>query len=257
MNSQSPEPYLSENLVDGVLTLRLGAAPAHALSRGMIAALQDRLAAAAEDSDIRVLLLYGEGRIFCAGHDLKEIRQHRADPDQGRAYVEDLFHACSDMMVQLARMPKPTIAVVEGVATAGGLQLMCACDMTFAAETARFCLPGVNNGGFCTTPAVSVGRKIARNHVMELSLSGEMFDADWALRTGLVNRVCSAGTLLLEAQTFAKTLATRHAPAIATGKETLYRQLELPLEQAYAEATEVMIGHFMDPHRVALETESS
>lgn len=255
MNQLSPDTYLTEQLDGGVLTLRLGAAPAHALSLGMIRALQAVLNRVAQDPEVRALILIGEGRIFCAGHDLKEIRRHRDDADDGRAYVETLFPECSDMMLSLARLPQPTLAVVEGVATAGGLQLMATCDMAFAAPEARFCLPGVNNGGFCTTPAVAVGRKLPRNALLELSLSGEMFDADWALRTGLINRVYPTDQLMGAAMDFAHKLASRYAPSIASGKAMLYRQLELPLEQAYAEATDVMIGHFMDPHRIAKERE--
>lgn len=130
---------------------------------------------------------------------------------------------------------------------------MSACDLVFAGEAARFCLPGVNNGGFCTTPSVAVGRRIARGHVMEMSLSGEMYGAGWALRTGLINRELPAGTALEAARAFATVLAGRHAPAIRDGKTALDTQLGLSLEEAYEAATPVMLGHFMDPYRIAQE----
>ena len=250
--TRTQPPELVTATHDGaVLTLTLGAPPAHALSRAMITALHEGLSDDATDPDTKAILLHGPGRIFCAGHDMKEIARHRADPDQGRAYLRDLFEACSAMMQTLAALPKPTIAVVEGLATAGGLQLAASCDLIFATPDASVCLPGVANGGFCTTPAVAVGRMIPRKPLMELSLSGETFPADWAHRHGLFNRLYPAKTLRAQAQAFATTLTTRHAPAIAAGKATLQRQLDLPLDQAYALATDTMLDHFMDPARIA------
>ncbi len=256
MNEMATAPLIEETDTEGVLTLTLGAAPAHPLSRAMIAVLHDALRRAAADDSVRVILLHGPGRIFCAGHDLKEIARHRADPDLGRAFLQDLFEACAAMMQAVTHSPKPTIAVVEGIATAAGLQLVAACDLAFAAPTASFCLPGVRNGGFCTTPAVTVSRNLARKHIMEMTLSGDVFDADWAARAGLINRVIPAERLMDEAMAFARTLATRHAPAVALGKQTLCRQLEMPEAQAYEAATEVMIAHFMDPARIAEERET-
>lgn len=256
MNEMVTAPLVEETSAEGVLTLTLGAPPAHPLSRAMIGALQDALRRAAADDAVRVILLHGPGRIFCAGHDLKEIARHRADADLGRAYLEDLFRACAAMMQALTHSPKPVIAVVEGLATAAGLQLVAACDLAFVAPSATFCLPGVRNGGFCTTPAVTVGRNLARKHIMEMTLSGEVFDADWALRAGLVNRVIPSERLMDEAMAFARTLAARHAPAVALGKQTLLCQLEMPEAEAYDAATRVMIEHFMDPARIAEERET-
>lgn len=256
MNTMPLDPLLSETQEGGVLTLRLGAGKAHALSLAMIHALQERLDQIKQDDTIRAVILHGEGSIFCAGHDLKEMRRHRDDADEGRAYVNTLFRDCARMMTTLARLPQPTIALVEGIATAGGLQLMCSCDLAFASEAARFCLPGVNNGGFCTTPAVAVGRKLGRNALAEMALSGETFDAQWALSHGLINRIYPAGQLIQATQEFAATMASRHAPAMQAGKAMMYRQLDMPLEQAYAEATEVMIDHFMDPVRIQEERET-
>jgi len=245
------DALIAETRDNGVLTLSLGAAPAHALSLGMIRDLDGALDRAANDRDVRVVVIRGEGRIFCAGHDLKEIARHRTDADQGEAYLRTLFTECSAMMQRLATLPQPTLAVVEGVATAGGLQLMCSCDMAFVSDAARFCLPGVNNGGFCTTPSVAVSRKLSPTHMVELAYSGEMFDADWALRTGLATRVYKAAALGGAVDAFAALLATRHAPALQAGKAMLYAQMAMPLDRAYAEATDVMIGHFMDPVRIA------
>ncbi len=253
MNLASQPDLVAASRAGKVLTLTLGAAPAHALSQAMMAALHERVIAAADDPEVHVVILHGPGRIFCAGHDLKEIARHRSDADAGLAYLRKLFSDCADLMQAITLSPKPVIAVLEGIATAAGLQLVAACDLAFAGPQARVCLPGVANDGFCTTPAVAVGRNMARKHVMELALSGEPRDAQWALSAGLINRILPEEDLMPYVQDFAQRLAARHAPAVAAGKQTLYRQLELPLAEAYAVATEAMIAHFMDPARLKKE----
>lgn len=256
MNELVAPELLVETLDRGVLTLTLGAGPAHPLSLSMIRDLQGALDRAAGNSEVRVIVIHGPGRIFCAGHDLKEIARCRTQPDHGKAFLTELFNACAEMMMAITRFPKPTIAMVEGIATAAGCQMVAACDLAFAGEAATFALPGVNNGGFCSTPAVAVARCISRKHVMEMTLSGESFSADWARDAGLVNRVVPADQLAGATQEFARKLATRHAPAVELGKQVLNQQLEMPLETAYEAATEAMIAHFMDPHRISHERET-
>lgn len=251
-NPAAPE-LLSEDLSQGVLTLTLGAGKAHALSLALIEALHRALDRAAADHRVGAIVIHGPGHIFCAGHDLKEIARHRTEPDHGRAFLEELFGACARMMQAVTMSSKPTIARVEGIATAAGLQLVAACDLAFASPEATVCLPGVRNNGFCTTPAVAVARNIGRKPVMELALSGAPFDADWARAAGLFNRVLPEEELAGFVQETAQAIAGRNRRAVADGKRTLYRQLEMPLEEAYAQATEVMIGHFMDPDRIREE----
>ncbi|SDC93320.1 enoyl-CoA hydratase-related protein [Ruegeria marina] len=253
MNEMPQDPLLGETLTEGVLTLTLGRPPAHPLSRAMIGALHDALRRAGTDDSVRVVVIHGPGRIFCAGHDLKEIARHRADADEGRAYVEDLFQACSAMMLEITRIPKPVIAMVEGLATAAGLQLVAACDLAYATPEARFCLPGVQNGGFCTTPAVAVSRVVGRKAVMEMALTGAAYDADWALGAGLINRIVPAAELSVMVSELARSLAARNPGPVGLGKLTLYRHLGLPLEEAYALAIPVMVDHFMDPGRRHLD----
>lgn len=255
MTEMQPPPLVLTDLTEGVLTLTLQAGKAHPLSLSMIHALHDQIREARESDAVNAIVIHGPGTIFCAGHDLKEIAKHRRDDDQGLSYLTRLFNDCGAMMLDLTNCPKPSIALIEGIATAGGLQLVAACDLAFATPNSRYCLPGVNNGGFCTTPAVAVSRNLSRKHIMELALSGEAMDAQWALSAGLINRIIPQDEIVTYTMDFARTLAGRHAPAIASGKAMLYRHLELPLEQAYAEATEVMIGHFMDPFRLAKDLE--
>ena len=170
-------PLVLTASTDGVRTLTLNRGDRfNALSREMIAALEAELDRVAADKAIRVVVLAGSGRGFCAGHDLKEMRAH-ADA----AWQRELFDACSRMMLKLTRLPQPVIARVHGLATAAGCQLVSMCDLAVAADTAKFALPGVNVGVFCSTPAVGVGRNIARKRAMEMLLTGEAIDAATAL----------------------------------------------------------------------------
>ena len=253
MTDISHRARILANLDSNVLTLTLGNGVAHPLSLAMITELHQDLTAPGTDPQVHVIVIHGPGKIFCAGHDLKEIAAHRADADQGLAYLTELFEKCGDMMQELTHSPKPTIALAEGIATAGGLQLLAACDLAYATPNATFCLPGVNNGGFCTTPAVAVSRTISRKHMMELALSGDAFDAEWARTTGLINRILPANQAFDFTLNFARKLATRHPQAIADGKAALYAHLEMPLDQAYELATRAMVSHFMDPARIARE----
>ncbi|MEQ9694101.1 enoyl-CoA hydratase-related protein [Shimia sp. SDUM112013] len=253
MNSMDDTPLVAERHEDGVMWLTLGAGRAHALSMGVLQALDTGLARAEQDPDVRVIVLHGPGHIFCAGHDLKEIARHRQDPDLGAAYLQNLFALCAQVMTRLTLGPKPTVAMVDGIATAAGLQMVAACDLAFASTRASFCLPGVQNGGFCSTPAVAVGRVISRKHAMEMAMTGDSYSADWALAAGLVNRVLPPEALEQVVRDRVRTLATRHLPAVSLGKQTFYQQLEQPLAEAYQTASDAMLTHFMDPERIALE----
>lgn len=253
MNQMQAPELLSETLENHILTLTLGAGVAHPLSLGMIKALLASVRAAATNPDVHVMIIHGPGKIFCAGHDLKEIARHRSDPDLGLAYLEDLFDSCGEMMQAITMSPKPSIAVVEGIATAGGLQLVAACDLAFAGPAARVCLPGISNGGFCSTPSVAVARNIGRKAALELALSGEALDAEWARGAGLFNRIVRDDDVLAYATAFAAKVAKGHPSALGLGKQTLYEQIEMPLPEAYAHATKAMISHFMDPFRIRQE----
>ena len=256
MNQMTTPDLVTTTLEDGVATVTLGGGKAHPLSSAMIGALHAAITSANENPDARVIVIDGPGHIFCAGHDLKEIARHRTDADDGLAYLQRLFDDCAAMMQAVTYSATPTIAMVDGIATAAGLQLVAACDLAFASHNATFCLPGVNNGGFCTTPAVAVSRAVSRKHLMELLLSGEVKDAAWGLRAGLVNEVTDPAELRARTLGFARTLATRNPGPIAAGKLTTLRHLDMDLPAAYAVATETMIGHFMDPNRIDYEKSS-
>ncbi len=213
------------------------------LSTRMIAALDEALDRVASDRSNRVVVLAGAGRGFCAGHDLKEMRAHSAD----KAWQDELFAGCSRMMVKLTEIPQPVIARVHGIATAAGCQLVATCDLAVASEDARFALPGVNVGIFCSTPAVAVARNVGRKRAMELLLTGELFDARTALAWGLVNRVVSAERLDAEIARFTSIIVERSGNVVASGKRAFYRQIEQPVVSAYALASEVMACGMLEP----------
>lgn len=230
-------PYVLRAERDGVVALTLNRGDRfNALSVPMIAALQAELDRVAADPAMRVVVLGAAGRGFCAGHDLKEMRAHTGDiPWQRR-----LFDACSKMMMTLTEMPQPVIARVHGIATAAGCQLVSMCDLAVANEDARFALPGLNIGVFCTTPAVGVARNILRKQAMEMLLTGDMIDAPTALARGLVNRVVPVAELDPAIARLAEQISARSAAVIAAGKRAFYRQVEATLADAYTLAGEAM-----------------
>jgi len=211
------------------------------LSAEMIAALSKELDAIAANPDARVVVLAAEGRGFCAGHDLKEMRAHASDTEWSRR----LFDACSRMMVALTELPQPVVARVHGIATAAGCQLVSMCDLAVAADTATFALPGVNIGVFCTTPAVGVARNVGRKRAMEMLLTGELVDAQTALGWGLVNRVVPLAALDDEIRKFTDVIAARSPATVRSGKRAFYAQIERPLAATYDLASEEMTRNLL------------
>jgi len=217
----------------------------NSLSEAMLEALGDSLTAIAHDASVRAVVLAANGPAFSAGHDLKELTSHRADDDRGRAYFKHIMTMCSTMMQQIVTMPQPVIAVVQGIATAAGCQLVASCDLAVASQAAKFATPGVNLGLFCSRPMVALARNVSRKHAMEMLLTGEMISAEHAARIGLVNRVVAPGTEREEALRIAKIIASKSAVTVKIGKEAFYRQLEMPLAEAYKYASEVMVENML------------
>lgn len=237
---------LLRDLRDGVLRLTLNdAATRNSLSEAMMAELQQALDDASHDRSVRVIVLTAAGPAFSSGHNLKEITAHRADADKGAAYFASLFDACAKLMLSVVRHPRPVIAEVAGLASAAGCQLVASCDLAIAAESARFCTPGVNIGLFCSTPMVALSRNVAQKHAMEMLLTGDIFDAAEAARMGLVNRAVPADLLSGIVDELARKIASKSMVTVKTGKEAFYRQLDLPLEEAYAYTAKVMTGNLL------------
>jgi enoyl-CoA hydratase/carnithine racemase len=244
----SSVPPLRREIDGGVATLTLQSPVSrNALSLAMIEALIDAVAAIEVEPAARVVVLAGEGPALSAGHDLKELQAHRNDGDRGRAFFERVMTRCAVLMRRIVESPKPVIAVVEGVATAAGCQLVAACDLAIAGADARFALPGVSIGLFCSTPLVAVGRAVSRKRAMEMALTGDLYDAAAAERFGLVNRVVPAGSALGEAQRLAAKIAARSGATLAIGKRAFYRQMDAPLDEAYALAAQAMVENLLHP----------
>jgi enoyl-CoA hydratase/carnithine racemase len=237
------QPYVLVEASEGVATLSLNRGERfNALSQPMIAALNEALDALADNVSVRAVVIAAKGRGFCAGHDLKEMRAH---PDLD--WQRELFAACGRMMQRLTQLPQPVIARVHGIATAAGCQLVSMCDLAVAADTAKFALPGVNVGVFCSTPAVGVARNIARKRVMEMLLTGEMIDASTALAWGLVNRVVSEAGLDAEVKRFTDVIGARSPAVVALGKRAFYQQIDRGLAGAYESASEAMACNLLEP----------
>lgn len=243
---QSSERILERADAGPVVVLALNRPGArNSLSDAMIAALSDALADIAKDRAVRAVVLAANGPVFCAGHDLKEMTARRRDPDRGRRYFKDLLDRCSAMMQAIVSLPQPVIAAVQGTATAAGCQLVASCDLAVAAESAKFCTPGVNIGLFCSTPMVALSRNVARKHAMEMLLTGDFVSADEARRIGLVNRVVPLGDEQAEALALARQIAGKSGYALKIGKQAFYRQAEMGLADAYRYAAEVMTENML------------
>ncbi|MCC7272455.1 MAG: enoyl-CoA hydratase [Alphaproteobacteria bacterium] len=234
-------PVLLRDDRDGVARLVLNRPDArNALSVALMAALRDALSDVALDPSIKVVVVAANGPAFCAGHDLKEMR---ADPR--RETMAALFRQCSDLMLQITRLPKPVIAEVHGVATAAGCQLVATCDLAIAADVARFATPGVNIGLFCSTPMVALTRAVGRKPAMEMLLTGELIDAEAARALGLVNHVVPGAGLRAAVGDLAGRIAAKSPLVLAIGKAAFYRQAEMPLDDAYSYAAGVMTRNMM------------
>ena len=231
------QPYVRSSSEGGVVRLTLTRGDRYnPLSSAMIAALQAELDAIAADESARVVILGAEGKGFSAGHDLKELRAHAGDYEWQRK----LFDDCSRTMLALTRLPQPVIARVHGIATAAGCQLVSMCDLAVAVDSAKFALPGVNIGVFCSTPAVGVVRSVGRKRTMEMLLTGQMIDAQTALAWGLVNRVVPADRLDAAVQEFVDVILARSPAVIRLGKQAFYSQVDRPLEAAYDLTSDAM-----------------
>jgi enoyl-CoA hydratase/carnithine racemase len=232
---------------DGALAILTLDRPArrNSLSEDMIVRLHAAIDRLSGDDGVKAIIIAAEGPAFSAGHDLKELTAHRADPDHGRDYFRRLMQLCAGMMLAIVRSPKPVIAAVEGVASAAGCQLVASCDLAIAGADARFATPGVNIGLFCSTPMVALSRNVSRKRAMEMLLTGEMLSADEAADWGLVNRCVAAGEARREALALAAKIASKSPATVAIGKRAFYEQLEMPLDDAYAEMAEVMTRNMM------------
>jgi enoyl-CoA hydratase/carnithine racemase len=238
-DAPAPEPVLLRSDAEGVVGLTLNRPDQYnALSRELLARLQTELDLIKDDPTVRVVVITGTGRAFCAGHDLKEMAGERE-----RSRLLELFGACSRMMLSLTRLPQPVIALVDGIATAAGCQLVAVCDLALATSNARFATSGIKYGLFCSTPMVALARNLPRKPAMEMLLTGDFIEADDALRLGLVNQVVAPDKLEEAFDGLLARLLDKPREVLALGKRAFYRQLEMGLEDAYDFTTEVIVDN--------------
>jgi len=227
---------------DGICTLTLNRPDTrNALSSKLLHELQNTFEIIASDKTIKVIILAGNGPMFSSGHDLKEIKR-----DNSYSKMHALFNQCSKMMITMQQLPQPIIAKVHGSALAAGCQLMCNCDLAISTKTANFALPGSSIGLFCSSPAVAVSRVASPKHTMEMLLLGEPFDADDALRFGLINRAVSEEKLDATVKNYAKKIANHSSLIISMGKNAFYKQINLDLDSAYAFTSEIMAKNLQE-----------
>jgi enoyl-CoA hydratase/carnithine racemase len=218
----------------------------NALSDEMLAALHTSLDEIANDRSIRAVIISGNGKAFCAGHDLKQMTTGRQAEDGGRSYFKDLFDRCAAMMARVQSLPQPVIAQVHGIATAAGCQLVATCDLAIAAQGTKFGVNGVNIGLFCSTPMVALSRNIGRKQAFEMLTTGAFIEAERAGTLGLINRVVAAEALENEAIALAKTVASKLGTAVKIGKKAFYNQIEMNVADAYAYTGDIMVENMLD-----------
>lgn len=241
MPMQADGPLLVRTDEGGVCTLTLNRpAQFNALSAAMLEALIAEVDAIAADHSVRVVVLAGEGKAFCAGHDLKEMRGNHT-----LAFQQALFRLCGKFMMKLTEMPQPVIARIHGIATAAGCQLVSMCDLAVASDVARFAVSGINVGLFCATPSVGLARNMGRKQAFEMLVTGDFIDAHEAQRRGLVNRVVPLDQLDTEVARLAAAIVAKSPVAISMGKQMFYRQLEMGMDAAYQMAAETMACNMM------------
>lgn len=222
----------------GLLTLN-SPKTVNALSRNMIREIIDALEVFRTDSDKKVIVIKGNGKHFCSGHNLSEM------VDGDRSEYKSIFEQCSRMMKLIHEIPQIVIAQTHGVATAAGCQLVASCDLVVAEENARFGTPGVRIGLFCATPMVALSRAVGRKHALEMLMTGRLISAQEAERFGLVNRVVSAGQLEQTTMELAQSICEASPLVLKLGKRAFYTQIELDEQSAYDYATEVITLNLM------------
>jgi enoyl-CoA hydratase/carnithine racemase len=239
--STRPTEVASESILlredeSGIATLILNRPKQYnALSGPLLTELQTALDEISADDSIRVVIIAANGKAFCPGHDLKEMRT-----SEDQAFHQELFSLCARVMLTINQMPQPVIAEINGIATAAGCQLVANCDLAVASKEARFAVSGINAGLFCSTPAVPLSRNLPRKQALQMLLTGDFISARKAQAYGLINEVVEAEDLRQATRDLANKIVAKSAYAIRSGKAMFYRQLPMDLSEAYAFAGETM-----------------
>ncbi|MDY6951806.1 MAG: enoyl-CoA hydratase [Thermodesulfobacteriota bacterium] len=209
----------------------------NALSLELLEELNTLLMAVGKNKEVRAVIVKGEGKVFCAGHDISQL------VGRDMTHFQAIFHTCIVVMKKIQDLPQPVIAQVHGVATAAGCQLVAACDLAVAEDGALFGTPGVKIGLFCTTPGVPLVRAIGRKRALEMLLTGRMISAEEAAQYGLINKVVPKEELAKETKALAHTIAQASPLTVSMGKEAFYTHVNLADAQAYDYAKQEMVAN--------------
>jgi len=216
------------------------------LSLDIINNLKKIIINADTNKEVKIVIISSTGKVFSAGHNLKEINSHRDDNDKGLEFFTTLINNCSNLMLKIIHNSKPVIAEVNGVATAAGCQLVASCDLAYASSISRFATPGVNIGLFCSTPMVALSRVIKNKQAMEMLLTGDLINSNKAKEAGLINNVFQEENLNKEVNLIAKKISNKSSLTLKIGKKAFYDQTEMKIIDAYNYASEVMIKNMME-----------
>jgi len=239
MNQQSNIIVQSSN--NGISRIKLNEPSTYnALSLNALKSLIECFKNFNDDEKTKVIIIEGSGKGFSAGHNLKEIKSLK-----GKSDYKKLFNLCSELMMTIVNNSKPVIAKVHGAAFAAGCQLVATCDLALSTNDAIFATPGVNIGLFCSTPMVAVSRNVSRKKTMKMLLTGEPITARHAKEIGLINDHFQNSSLEEEVSKLAETIASKSNKVVKIGKEAFYKQLEMPLSEAYKYTSEVMSENMM------------
>ncbi|XP_076578264.1 enoyl-CoA hydratase domain-containing protein 3, mitochondrial [Chaetodon auriga] len=234
-----PEPLTVRQQDNGIRRIILNnPKKRNALSLSMLESLRENILTDVNSEDLRVIIISAKGPVFSSGHDLKELTSA-----QGRDYHTKVFHTCAEIMTLIQDIPVPVIAMVNGVATAAGCQLVASCDVAVVSEKSTFATPGVNVGLFCSTPAVAIGRAVPRKVAMEMLFTGTPISSHDALLHGLVSKVVPEERLEEETLAIARRVCQASRPVVALGKATFQRQMAQGRDAAYATASKVMVDN--------------
>ena len=215
------------------------------LSEEMMSEIQSVLDKSATDKSIRVIIISGEGKTFSAGHDLKQLKKGRQNPDKGKDYFKKVMLQCSKLMQSIVNNPKPIIAEVAGVATAAGCQLVASCDLAYGGTSSRFATPGVNIGLFCSTPMVALSRNVSKKHSMEMLLNGDLISSKKAEEIGLINEAVKDNELKNIVLEKAIKISKKSSMTLKIGKKAFYDQINMNLSEAYDYASNVMVENML------------
>ena len=241
------DSLVKSELINKVLHLTLNDQKhQNTLSDEMISELDKKFKEASQDKHVKVIILSSTGKVFCAGHNLKDLNSKRLDLDKGKSYYAKIFKSCSLLMMNIVQNPKPVIAAIDGIATAAGCQLIASCDLAYASDRAKFATPGVNIGLFCSTPMVALSRSVSKKSAMEMLLTGDLIDAKNACKIGLINNFFNSEELMKKVFEQADKISSKSMKTLKIGKKAFYKQREMSLEDAYNYTSTVMMENMLE-----------